>query len=134
MKLILSLLVGTGNCWTAASNSDGAAVTLQKCGAPGNAAQQFIFTGGTSGAGQVKVYGNKCLDVKDGADNSGTRLQIWTCGNGNQNQQFSVSSDGTAKKAVHWAKDSNKCVDLTGGSQSGGTPVSKDVDAGPTQC
>lgn len=67
---------------TAASNSDGAAVTLQGCtGAP---SQKWIFEGGS-----VKVHGNKCLDVSGGVDADGTKLQIWTCQSGNVNQQWS---------------------------------------------
>jgi hypothetical protein len=66
---------------TAASKSDGAAVTLQGCtGAP---SQEWIFQGGS-----VKVYGDKCLDVSGGVDANGTKMQIWTC-SGNKNQQWS---------------------------------------------
>jgi hypothetical protein len=67
---------------TAASNSDGATVTLQGCtGAP---SQKWTFQDGS-----VKVYGNKCLDVSGGDDANGTKMQIWTCSSGNKNQQWS---------------------------------------------
>jgi hypothetical protein len=42
---------------TAASNTDGAAVSIQAC--TGAASQQWSFK-----SGQVQVFGNKCLDVK----------------------------------------------------------------------
>ena len=82
---------------TAASNADGAPVTLQQCtGAP---SQKWVFENGS-----VKVYGNKCLDVSGGANADGTKLQIWTCTPGNQNQQWSydvVSSGSPSQPAVN---------------------------------
>jgi hypothetical protein len=66
---------------TAASNTDGAIVTIQACA--GTTAQQWTFT-----AGSVKIFGNKCLDVPSGSTTNGNKLQIWTCGANNANQQF----------------------------------------------
>ena len=82
LRIYLSLL--PGKCLTASSNSDGAAVTLQGC--TGAAAQKWIFTGTT-----VTVFGNKCLDVTDGKNSDGTKLQIWTCSTNNANQQWQYS-------------------------------------------
>lgn len=124
----LPLQVGTGNCWTAASNSNGAAVTLQKCQGLGTASQAFTFSAGapagvgTGALGNVKIFGNKCLDVKGGVDVSGTKLQIWTCGTANKNQQFQVSAGDSGVNTIRWA-NSSRCIDLTGGSESSGTPV-----------
>jgi hypothetical protein len=64
---------------TAASNADGAIVTIEACTAKTN--QLWTFDG--SG---VRIFGNKCLDVKDGVNSDGTKLQIWTCATGSKNQ------------------------------------------------
>jgi hypothetical protein len=65
--------------------------------------------------------------VKDGVDASGTKLQIWNCGSGNRNQMWveGVEGDGETDPGLHiqWAGH-GRCVDLTGGSQASGTPVS----------
>lgn len=77
----------SGKCLTAASNTNGAAVTLQTC--TGADAQRWTFAGG-----QVQLFGGKCLDVTDGANVDGTKLQIWDCStNGNVNQQFYYTGD-----------------------------------------
>jgi hypothetical protein len=69
-----------------AENRDGAPVVLADC--VGGASQKWTFSGGS-----VKLYGNKCLDVKDGANVNGVKLQVWTCAAGNPNQQFYYTSD-----------------------------------------
>ena len=85
MASSLSLFVAShlktaiAKCITAASNNDGAAVTLQGC--TGADSQNWVFNNG-----QVRVFGNKCLDVTNGANNDGTKLQIWTCFDGSVNQ------------------------------------------------
>ncbi|KAG6812252.1 hypothetical protein H0H92_003708 [Tricholoma furcatifolium] len=70
-----------GKCITAASNTDGANVTIQDCTYTNN--QKWTFTGGT-----VQVFGTKCLDVPNGSLADGTHMQIWTCTANNANQQF----------------------------------------------
>ena len=76
-----------GKCLAAASNSNGAAVTIQTC-SPADP-QQWTFDGGS-----VKLFGNtKCLDVKDGVNADGTKLQIWDCTANNPNQQFYYTGD-----------------------------------------
>jgi hypothetical protein len=118
----------TGNCWTAASNTDGAAVTLQKCNGLGNGAQSWIFSAGapagegTGAVGTIKIFGNKCLDVTNGVDQSGTKLQIYGCSTANKNQQWQVTTGDSSIESVQWV-NSTRCVDLTGGSQVAGTPV-----------
>jgi hypothetical protein len=69
-------------CLTAASNTDGAKVTIQPC--TNAASQKWTFSGG----GQVKAYGNKCLDVTSGKNADGTKMQIWTCSTNNPNQSW----------------------------------------------
>jgi hypothetical protein len=44
--------------------------------------------------GELQVYGNKCLDVPGHATAPGTRVEIWDC-NGGANQQWNLNSDGT---------------------------------------
>jgi hypothetical protein len=73
-----------GQCLTAVSNTDGAAVTIQTC--TESAAQQWTFTGGT-----IQTLGNKCLDVPGGSNADGTKLQIWTCTANDPNQRFSYT-------------------------------------------
>jgi len=69
----------SAKCITAASNSDGAPVTLQGC--TGAESQLWEFQDGA-----VKVFGNKCLDVTDGNASNGNNLQIWSCVDQSTNQ------------------------------------------------
>ena len=79
--------LNAGKCLTAASNTDGAQVSIQAC--TGADAQQWTFEGGS-----VNLFGNtKCLDIIDGVNADGTKLQIWDCGSGNPNQQFYYTGD-----------------------------------------
>jgi hypothetical protein len=106
----------SGKCLTAASNTDGAPVTLQTC--TGATSQQWSFTGGSQG-GQVQIFGSKCLDVINGVNADGTKLQIWTCStNGNVNQIWWYTGDNR----LSW-KDHGKCTDLTNGSMTDGNPI-----------
>ncbi|KAJ7188779.1 hypothetical protein C8R46DRAFT_875185, partial [Mycena filopes] len=58
--LFIEPALSSAKCLTAASNADGAFVTIQACA--NSTAQQWTFTGGS-----VKLFGNtKCLDVTDG--------------------------------------------------------------------
>ena len=68
-------------CLTAATNADGAVVTVQPCN--NAASQKWTFTGGV-----IQIYGNKCLDVTEGVNADGTKMQIWTCTTNNKNQQW----------------------------------------------
>lgn len=79
--------LNSGKCLTAASNSDGAAVSIQTC--TGADAQKWTFTG----SGTVTAFGDKCLDVKDGVNADGTQLQVWTCSSNNANQQWYYTGD-----------------------------------------
>ncbi|KAJ7764664.1 carbohydrate-binding module family 13 protein [Mycena olivaceomarginata] len=106
--LLLEPGLNNGKCLTAASNTDGAIVTIQACA--GTTAQQWTFT-----AGSVKIFGNKCLDVPSGSTTNGNKLQIWTCGANNANQQFYYTGD----KHLSWTNH-GKCLDLSGGSVADG--------------
>ncbi|KAJ7129889.1 hypothetical protein C8R43DRAFT_931089 [Mycena crocata] len=74
-------------CLSAASNTDGAVVEIEDCVA-GSTSQGWTVSGSN-----LKIYGSKCLDVKDGATASGTKLQIWTCAAGNTNQMWVLSGN-----------------------------------------
>ncbi|KAJ7240055.1 hypothetical protein C8J57DRAFT_103292 [Mycena rebaudengoi] len=62
--------------------------------------------------GQFKTYDNKCLDVPNGENTNGVKLQICTCAAGNTNQLFQMRRD-----RIEW-KGSNKCLDLTDGNST----------------
>jgi hypothetical protein len=50
---------------------------------------------------QIRIFGDKCLDVTDGNGTDGTWLQIWTCYNGNPNQQWQYNSASIG--SISWA-------------------------------
>ena len=105
-----------GKCITATSNVDGAPVTLQTC--TGADSQKWTFD-----SGSVKVFGSKCLDVVNGQNADGTKLQIWTCSsNQNPNQQFFYTGDYRLTWTNH-----GKCTDLPNGSLNDGNRVSADT-------
>lgn len=121
-----------GKCLTASSNSNGAAVSIQSC--TGADSQKWTFDGGS-----VKLFDNsKCLDVVNGQDVDGAKLQIWDCSNnGNPNQQFYYTGDYRYEilipsktsvvlkqitASLAWTNH-GKCVDLTGGSLADGNQV-----------
>ncbi|PVF95892.1 ricin B-like lectin [Serendipita vermifera] len=105
-------------CLEAQGNWDGARVVTADCGnwhyenatwtAPKGGAPE---TGGAGPLTQLKIFGNKCLDVPNGGNWNGNKLQIWTCYDGNPNQLWQVNGDGT----INWASH-NKCLDLTDGN------------------
>ncbi|PFH48480.1 carbohydrate-binding module family 13 protein [Amanita thiersii Skay4041] len=105
-------LTGT-KCLTAASNSNGAGVTLQGC--TGAESQHWEFTGG-----RIVVFGNKCLDVPGGNAADGTKLQIYTCADGNQNQQWYYT---WWDNHISWTPNRGKCLDLSAGSTADGNHV-----------
>ncbi|KAJ7028597.1 ricin B lectin domain-containing protein [Mycena alexandri] len=98
----------SGKCLTAASNTNGAAVEIEDCVAAGSTSQKWTNTGTT-----LQIFGNKCLDVTNGATADGTKLQIWTCATGNTNQEWM-----TFGSSIQWSPSS--CLDLTNGVQTDG--------------
>ncbi|MEV4558386.1 non-reducing end alpha-L-arabinofuranosidase family hydrolase, partial [Kitasatospora sp. NPDC049285] len=94
-----------------ASQADGAAVQIYDCSNGVN--QQWTATS----AGQLTVYGGKCLDVPGHATTAGTRVQIWAC-TGGANQQWRVNTDGTITGV-----ESGLCLDVTGAATANGTAV-----------
>ncbi|KAJ7196202.1 ricin B lectin domain-containing protein, partial [Mycena pura] len=109
-----------GGCLTASSNADGAPVIIQDCPdfVPPTASNTWVAAAGVGKPGALKIFGDKCLDVTDGVNADGTKLQIWTCAAGNTNQQWiSAGSPGTPQ--IVWA-GKNKCVDVTNGNVTNG--------------
>ncbi|KAJ7765851.1 carbohydrate-binding module family 13 protein [Mycena maculata] len=107
--LLIEPGLNNGKCLTAASNTNGAIVTIQTC--TGSSSQVWTFTGGS-----VTVFGTKCLDATNGATTNGNKLQIWTCSKNNANQQWWYTGDYHLAWTNH-----GKCLDLTNSNQADGT-------------
>lgn len=66
---------------------------------------------------------NKCLDVTGGSTSTGTRIQLWWCGNGDStwpNQQFTVPQPGNIG-LIRWTAQPSKCLEVAGGINRDGT-------------
>ena len=77
----------------------------------------FIGAGvGTPGAsaGPIVGVGGKCVDVNGGSTADGTKVQLWTCGGGT-NQQWART--GSTLRAL------GKCLDVNGSATADGTIV-----------
>ncbi|KAH6880179.1 macrophage activating glycoprotein [Coprinopsis sp. MPI-PUGE-AT-0042] len=112
-SLMLRPSINDNKCLTAASNTDGAWVTLQTC--TGAASQKWVFAAGT-----VRVFGNKCLDVSDGLNVDGTKLQIWGCGpDNNVNQKWYYNK---WDNVLEW-EGRGKCIDVSDGSDADGNRI-----------
>ncbi|KAF7369719.1 hypothetical protein MVEN_00303400 [Mycena venus] len=111
---------GIQGCLAVADNADGEPLVIHNCnnGPFPNQDWQVSFWIPTEEDGparnsapqQIKVFGDKCIDVKDGVNADGTKLQIWTCADGNKNQEWVSVTDST----FQW-NGTNKCIDLTDG-------------------
>jgi RHS repeat-associated protein len=64
----------------------------------------------------AKTLPNKCVDVNAGGTADGTKVQLWDCGNGNVNQNWTLYPDGTVRNF-------GKCLDLSGFGTTNGTKV-----------
>ncbi|KAF7364653.1 hypothetical protein MVEN_00334800 [Mycena venus] len=115
---LTTVLTASGNCLTAASNTDGAAVTIAACG-NATSLNSWVLPQGAGAVGTIRIFGDKCLDVTNGMNVDGTKLQIWTCASGNTNQLWlPAGQDNT----ITWA-GKNKCVDLTNGNVVDGNQI-----------
>ncbi|KAF9261806.1 ricin B-like lectin [Marasmius fiardii PR-910] len=119
---------GKQGCISATNNVDGAPVVIHDCNTEDVSKHSWELTLTTvgneqRGPQQVKAFGDKCLDVKDGANADGTKLQIWTCSAGNPNQLW-VPLDGIYYNdfQFQWA-GTDKCIDLTDGLTNDGNPL-----------
>ncbi|KAJ7258092.1 ricin B lectin domain-containing protein [Mycena haematopus] len=106
-------------CIAAASNADGAQVSLVSCF---NSDFHTTFPQGNITwtvpvyplVGQIQTFDGKCLDVPNGSTANGVKLQIWTCTPGDTNQLFQVRLDAGLSQ-IEW-NGTGKCVDLTNGA------------------
>ncbi|MFJ5780324.1 endo-1,4-beta-xylanase [Streptomyces sp. NPDC093094] len=103
--------VGSGRCLDVpgSSTTDGTQVQLWDCHNGTN--QQWTYTD----AGELRVYGNKCLDAA-GAGN-GAKVQIYSCWGGD-NQKWRLNSDGSVVGV-----QSGLCLDAVGSGTANGTLV-----------
>ncbi|KAF9254892.1 hypothetical protein L218DRAFT_967776 [Marasmius fiardii PR-910] len=104
-------------CIIASSNAAGAPVVINQCDVD-LVKEDWDYTGIVQNPlpQPLKVFGDKCLDVKDGVNADGTKLQIWDCVPGSTNQLWIHRNDDFT---LQWA-GTNKCVDLTDGSLEDG--------------
>ncbi|NKZ06675.1 1,4-beta-xylanase [Actinomadura latina] len=103
--------VASGRCLDVpnASTTDGVQVQLWDCN--GNSNQEWTYTS----AGELKVYGNKCLDAA--GTGNGTKVQIYSCWGGD-NQKWRVNSDETIVGV-----QSGLCLDASGQGTGNGTQI-----------
>jgi hypothetical protein len=64
-----------------------------------------------------QIYSDKCLDVTGGSTANGNKMQIWTCGSGDPNQEFTTSGN-----TIQWS-GKGECLDLTNGVLTDGNVV-----------
>ncbi|KAJ7305538.1 ricin B lectin domain-containing protein, partial [Mycena albidolilacea] len=109
---------GIQGCIAVADNADGEPLTIHNCNTENLANQDWdvaFYTRQPAGPQQIKIFGDKCIDVKDGVDADGTKLQIWSCVQGSKNQQWISLTDST----FQWS-GTNKCIDLSDGKITDG--------------
>ncbi|MCL2448991.1 MAG: ricin-type beta-trefoil lectin domain protein [Polyangiaceae bacterium] len=75
-------------------------------------------TGTAFADNQTFYIENKCLDVPASNTSNGTRVQIYDC-NGGTNQQWQFWTDGSIRSALN----TNKCLDLRNSDTTNGTPI-----------
>ncbi|KAL0570844.1 hypothetical protein V5O48_011116 [Marasmius crinis-equi] len=113
---------GRQGCISASDNLDGAAVVIHDCNTEATAKHDWelsLFTRQNAGPQPITIFnGTKCLDVKDGANADGSKLQIWSCVTGSTNQQWISVNDFT----FQWS-GTNKCIDLTNGDITDGNQL-----------
>ncbi|KAK1233369.1 hypothetical protein PQX77_003478 [Marasmius sp. AFHP31] len=112
---------GTQGCIAASSKSAGASVVIHGCNT--GDASNYIWEYDTSirvpDNRQIKLSGTDlCVDVKDGINADGTKLQLWTCTEGNSNQDWAQRGGNLWQ----WV-GTTKCIDLTNGVTSDGNPI-----------
>ncbi|MFI8912999.1 endo-1,4-beta-xylanase [Streptomyces sp. NPDC053513] len=103
--------VASGRCVDVpnASTTDGTQVQLWDCNNRTN--QQWTLTS----AGELRVYGDKCLDAAGTAN--GSKVQIYSCWGGD-NQKWRLNSDGTIVGV-----QSGLCLDAAANGTANGTLI-----------
>ncbi|KAJ7855789.1 ricin B lectin domain-containing protein [Mycena leptocephala] len=87
------------------------------CGTNATSLNSWVLPKGSNVVGTLQIFGDKCLDVTNGANTDGTKLQIWTCAAGNTNQMWIP-----AGPTITWS-GKNKCVDVTNGNITDGNQI-----------
>ncbi|XQE83360.1 endo-1,4-beta-xylanase [Streptomyces microflavus] len=103
--------VGSGRCLDVpnASTTDGTQLQLWDC--KNSASQQWT----SSAAGELRVYGNKCLDAA--GTGNGAKVQIYSCWGGD-NQKWRLDSNGSIVGV-----QSGLCLDAVGNGTGNGTLI-----------
>ncbi|SEE82609.1 endo-1,4-beta-xylanase [Streptomyces sp. 3213] len=103
--------VSSGRCLDVpgAGTTDGTQLQLWDC--HGGTNQQWTYTD----AGELKVYGNKCLDAA--GTGNGSKVQIYSCWGGD-NQKWRLNSDGSIVGV-----QSGLCLDAVSGGTANGTLI-----------
>ncbi|MER6237198.1 endo-1,4-beta-xylanase [Streptomyces clavifer] len=103
--------VGSGRCLDvpSAGTTDGTQLQLWDCNS--NTNQQWTSAAG----GELRVYGNKCLDAAGTAN--GAKVQIYSCWGGD-NQKWRLNSDGSIVGV-----QSGLCLDAVGNGTANGTLI-----------
>ncbi|MFR9797694.1 endo-1,4-beta-xylanase [Streptomyces sp. MS06] len=103
--------VGSGRCLDVpdAGTADGTQLQLWDCHSGTN--QQWTYTD----AGELRVYGDKCLDAA--GTGNGSKVQIYSCWGGD-NQKWRLASDGSIVGV-----QSGLCLDAVGGGTGNGTLI-----------
>ena len=89
-------------CLQAQGNYNGAHVIIGQCDPWHGAYEEWVVVngGGVEGTGdpgpvtQIRIFGDKCLDVTNGVDEDGVKLQIWKCYPYNTNQLWQWGDNG----------------------------------------
>ncbi|WP_307812123.1 RICIN domain-containing protein, partial [Sphaerisporangium rufum] len=102
--------VGSGRCLDIA-NSNGSQAQIWDCN--GQTSQQWTATASS----ELRVYGNKCLDVTGAGTADGTAVVLWDC-NGQNNQKWRFNSDGSIT-----AVGANKCLDVSNNGTANGSRI-----------
>ncbi|GAB3897567.1 hypothetical protein GCM10027612_54140 [Microbispora bryophytorum subsp. camponoti] len=103
--------MASGRCLDvpSASTADGTQVQIWDCNGQTNQ------TWASTSAGEIRVYGNKCLDAA--GTGNGAKVQIYSCWGGD-NQKWRVNSDGSIQGV-----QSGLCLDAVGAANSNGTKI-----------
>ncbi|MEV6759621.1 endo-1,4-beta-xylanase [Streptomyces sp. NPDC051105] len=103
--------VGSGRCLDVpgAGTTDGTQLQLWDCHSGTN--QQWTYTD----AGELKVYGSKCLDAA--GTGNGSKVQIYSCWGGD-NQKWRLNPDGSIVGV-----QSGLCLDAVSGGTANGTLI-----------
>ncbi|KAJ6556122.1 ricin B lectin domain-containing protein [Mycena capillaripes] len=122
LSLTLSAIKNAGiqGCIGADQDINGSPLVIHNCATDPPPDADWAVSFSTTATQQLKIFGDKCIDVKDGVNADGTKLQIWDCTEGNTNQLFTVISN--AGGLIQWA-GTNKCIDLTNGAMTDNTQL-----------